>query len=128
MTTLTATSPSLKHTAISETVGAWLLDDYSTLAPGWFSWPADSGENSIAILLHPHNGINRVSVHEALDAQQEEHAKAEIAWRDVDRFVPRTPLGKKLWNLRQQILASSVPLLTWDEIEAEVRQRRGENN
>jgi hypothetical protein len=36
-----------------------------------------------------------------------------------------TPLAKKLWEIRQRIVASGVPLLDWDDIEREVRQRRG---
>jgi hypothetical protein len=37
----------------------------------------------------------------------------------------RTPLAKKLWELRQKIIASGVPLLDWDDIEREVQERRG---
>jgi hypothetical protein len=40
-------------------------------------------------------------------------------------FPLRTPLAKKLWELRQKIIASSVPLLDWDDIEREVQERRG---
>jgi hypothetical protein len=36
-----------------------------------------------------------------------------------------TPLAKKLWELRQKIIASGVPLLDWDDIEREVQDRRG---
>jgi len=40
-------------------------------------------------------------------------------------FTPRTPLGKKLWELRQKHLASGEPLLTLDEVRREVQARRG---
>lgn len=40
-------------------------------------------------------------------------------------FPLRTPLAKKLWELRQKIIASGVPLLDWDDIEREVQERRG---
>ena len=36
-----------------------------------------------------------------------------------------TPLAKKLWEMRQQIIANDIPLLDWEEIEQEVRERRG---
>lgn len=36
-----------------------------------------------------------------------------------------TPLAKKLWELRQKIIASGVPLLDWNDIEREVQERRG---
>ncbi len=38
---------------------------------------------------------------------------------------PRTPLAKRLWELRQEVLASGVPLLNLDEIRQELRARRG---
>ena len=41
-------------------------------------------------------------------------------------FTLWTPLAKKLWALRQQIIASGVPLPDWDGIEREVQERRGE--
>jgi hypothetical protein len=40
-------------------------------------------------------------------------------------FPLRTPLAKKLWALRQKIIASGVLLLDWDDIEREVQERRG---
>jgi hypothetical protein len=40
-------------------------------------------------------------------------------------FTPRTPLGKKLWELRKKHLASGEPLLTLDEVRHEVQARRG---
>jgi hypothetical protein len=38
----------------------------------------------------------------------------------------RTPLGKRLLRIREQILASGEPPLTWEEVEREVAERRGE--
>ena len=40
-------------------------------------------------------------------------------------FTPRTPLGKKLWELRKKHLTSGEPLLTLDEVRHEVQARRG---
>jgi hypothetical protein len=40
-------------------------------------------------------------------------------------FTPRTPLGKKLWELRKKHLTSGEPLLTLDEVRREVQARRG---
>lgn len=40
-------------------------------------------------------------------------------------FVPQTPLGKKLWEIRQRIVASGVPLLNEEELERELAERRG---
>ncbi len=41
-------------------------------------------------------------------------------------FVPRTELGRRLWRIRQRILASGQSLLDWEGIESELRERRGE--
>jgi len=47
---------------------------------------------------------------------------------DSDReYLPRTALGRKLWQLRQVSLASSdEPLLDWEGVAREVAERRGE--
>jgi hypothetical protein len=42
-----------------------------------------------------------------------------------DEFQPRTPLGRSLWELRKQIVASGEPLLDRDDLEREVAERRG---
>lgn len=42
-----------------------------------------------------------------------------------EEFQPRTPLGRRLWELRKEIVASGEPLLDWDGIEREVTERRG---
>jgi hypothetical protein len=41
-------------------------------------------------------------------------------------FVPRTELGRRLLRIRRKILASGQPLLDWNDIESELRERRGE--
>ena len=37
-------------------------------------------------------------------------------------YVPSTPLGKRLWEIRGQIVASGEQPLSWDQIEAEVSE------
>jgi hypothetical protein len=51
-----------------------------------------------------------------------------LKWREPSAHVPpiRTELGKRLWAIRQQIIASGLPMLDWDGIESEVKTRRGE--
>ncbi len=39
-------------------------------------------------------------------------------------YQARTALGRILWEIRGQILASGEPLLNWDEIEREVSEQR----
>ncbi len=38
----------------------------------------------------------------------------------------RTELGERLMQIRQRIIASPEPLLSWAEIEREIAERRGE--
>jgi hypothetical protein len=39
---------------------------------------------------------------------------------------PRTALGKQLSRIRDRIIASGEPLLSWNEVEEEIADRRGE--
>lgn len=45
---------------------------------------------------------------------------------EEEEFHPRTLLGRRLWEIRKQIVASGAPLLDWDDLEREVAERRGE--
>jgi virulence-associated protein VagC len=39
-------------------------------------------------------------------------------------YVPKTPLGKRLWSLRQEAIAAGMKLLTAEEIEQEIAEQR----
>jgi hypothetical protein len=41
------------------------------------------------------------------------------------KFIPQTPLSKKLWEIRQRAIAAGLQLLNEDEIEQEIASRRG---
>jgi hypothetical protein len=43
------------------------------------------------------------------------------------RETARTPLGAQLDQIRQRIVASGEPLLSWEDIEREITERRGES-
>jgi hypothetical protein len=43
----------------------------------------------------------------------------------VSEFQPQTPLGKKLWEIRQRAIVNGMTLLDESEIEQEVIDRRG---
>jgi hypothetical protein len=51
-------------------------------------------------------------------------SESEITPPESD-FVPQTPLGKKLWEIRQRAIAAGLQLLKEDEIEQELAVRRG---
>ena len=40
-------------------------------------------------------------------------------------YTPKTALGEKLFAIRERIVASGAPLLSWEGIEKEVAARRG---
>jgi len=42
-------------------------------------------------------------------------------------FSPKTARGRRLMALREKIIAAGIPLLSLEEIEEEVRERRGED-
>lgn len=48
-------------------------------------------------------------------------------FREQESWVPRTPLGRRLKELRQRFIAEGGKLLTPDEVAAEVRDRRGKH-
>ena len=54
-----------------------------------------------------------------------EFAKSLQQETSESEFVPQTPLGKKLWEIRQKIVASGAPLLSDEELEREIAERRG---
>lgn len=51
-----------------------------------------------------------------------------FTWHQPTPLPPsfQTELGKRLWAIRQQIIASGLPTLDWSGVEREVRTRRGE--
>ncbi len=52
-----------------------------------------------------------------------DESESEVA----THFVPQTQFGRRLWKIRQRILAGGQPLLEWKEIEMDLRERRGEH-
>lgn len=40
-------------------------------------------------------------------------------------FVPQTPLGKKLWGIRQRAISQGMQLLSEEELEQELTGLRG---
>jgi len=55
-------------------------------------------------------------------------AKVGLFPGSIITFSPKTELAKRLWEIRQQIIASGEPLLTWDGLEKEIAERRSERS
>ncbi|MBI2841601.1 MAG: antitoxin family protein [Acidobacteria bacterium] len=51
--------------------------------------------------------------------------RAEVHLTIEPAATPRTPLGRRLRELREEILADGTPTLGWDGITEEVATRRG---
>ncbi len=60
----------------------------------------------------------------AVAAKKIDDTRAE-ALADLDAYVPRTPLGKKLVELRRAHIEAGGELLDWEGIQREVAERRG---
>ena len=52
----------------------------------------------------------------------------ETAPIDQNRQAPKTDLGRRLLALRERAIAKGMRLLSQEEILAEIRQRRGEDD
>ena len=68
-------------------------------------------------------------VKKLVDVLKDKPTNGSSAANDVNesnRETPRTQLGAELWAIRTRIEQSGVPLLSPEEIEAEVAERRGE--
>ena len=59
------------------------------------------------------------------DAKSGERRGDEAADALAQALQAKTPLGRRLWEIRASIVASGVPLLSWDEIDREIEERRG---
>ncbi len=51
-------------------------------------------------------------------------APAATEGERLPAYQPRTSLGKRLWEIRGQIMASGERPLSWEEIEKEVSEQR----
>ena len=71
---------------------------------------------------------------EALEEYLEEPSQRAQKKTNIEHQSPKegkerefkTPLAKRLWEIRLRIVASGQPLLNRDEIEREMAERRGE--
>ena len=97
-----------------------------------------AASEAVDVILTAHPELDRHAIQAALEfAAARMHgttrqAAAEFA-QALGDFEPRTPLAKKLWERRQAVikeaLARGEPLLqSWEEVEQEVRERRGERD
>ena len=89
-------------------------------------------ENGQIRLLEPIPGVARARVvvtllPETPSSPPDQPPPADTATVDTatERFRPRSALGRKLLALRRRHAGQAEPLLNLEEIEAELRERRG---
>ncbi|MTJ08558.1 hypothetical protein [Anabaena sp. UHCC 0204] len=46
----------------------------------------------------------------------------------LSSYQPKTPLGAKLLAIRKEIMQEQPPLESWEELEQEIAERRGEES
>jgi hypothetical protein len=65
---------------------------------------------------------------QAMDIHQEQNrivlTPTQEAKPETATYVPQTPLGKRLWSLRQEAIAAGMKLLSAEEIEQEIAEQR----
>lgn len=89
-------------------------------------------------ILTAHPELDRAAVQAALEyaAEQlpvQEPSPEQVPSSESEVFVPRTEFGKRMWALHQAVVEEArqrgEPLLeTWEDVEREVRDRRGERD
>lgn len=95
--------------------------DVATEGGGWYISPSGLGASvwSMPVVYPSPSPVTP----EALAAPAE---LPKVATARSPTPQPRTKLGRQLWELRQKIIESGEPLLTWSELELELAERRRE--
>lgn len=83
--------------------------------------------NSEQLLLDKWRALPLEKQQQVLDfIQGIDRENLEVSWEAREAYQPKTELGKKLWEIRCRGLAEGYKLLTWDEIDKEISDLRGE--
>jgi uncharacterized protein (DUF433 family) len=95
-----------------------------------------AASDAVDAVLKTHPELDRDGVQAALEyAAEKMHETEKQPVSEFSQilgdFEPRTPLAKKLWERRKAVIKEALergePLLrSWEEVEQEVRERRGE--
>jgi hypothetical protein len=110
------------------------LAEHVTGGPAlWFLWQAGSGQDLLrlpsGLVLGP-DPISVSSPGRSIEFDARLFEEAAERWRQAPRPVTtgrrRTSLGRRLDEIRKRIKASGQPLLSWEDIERELAERRGE--
>ena len=93
-------------------------DVSTTFAPGGTSPPGESASDLTDLVeVEPFGNEKPLTF--------VEESGTDASWREAPGSPSRTPLGQRLREIRAQIVASGTPLLTWEEVQREIDDRRG---
>ena len=113
------------------------LAEQATGGPAlWFLWRAGSGQDSLQLPSGPFFWAGPISVSapgRSIEREARLSEEAAERWRSTQDLPKapkqrRTPLGRRLDEIRVRIKASGQPLLSWEDIDQELAERRGEGS
>lgn len=97
----------------------------------WFLWRAGSGQAPTTLLVPRIARLDPISIStpgQSIEFDARVFEETADRWREISRSVTakqrRTPLGHRLDKIRERIKASGQRLLSWDEIDQELAERR----
>jgi len=99
----------------------------------WFLWYAGSGQDLLPLPSGLISGVPPISISSSgrtIELDERLFEKATELWHEIPRSTKpkqrRTPLGRRLDEIRERIKTSGQPLLSWEDIDRELAERRGE--
>lgn len=99
----------------------------------WFLWYAGSGQDLLPFPAGLVSGLPPISVSwsgRSIERDARLFEEATGRWHETPRSTKlgqrRTPLGRRLDEIRKRVKASGQPLLSWEDIDRELAERRGE--
>lgn len=120
--------------------GELLSTDAVRLAAGitggprlWFLWYAGSGQELLPLPAGLISGLPPISISwsgRTIERDARLFEKTTKLWHETPRSTKpsqrRTPLARRLDEIRERVKASGQPLLSWEDIDRELAERRGE--
>lgn len=99
----------------------------------WFLWYAGSGQDLLPISSGLISGLSPISVSpsgRAIELDSRLFEQTTERWHETPISMNprqrRTSLGRRMDEIRERIKASGQPLLSWEDIDRELAERRGQ--
>ncbi len=120
--------------------GELLSTDAVRLAAGitggprlWFLWYAGSGQDLLPLPAGLVSGLPPISLSwsgQTIERDARLFEETTELWHETPRSTKpgqrRTPLARRLDKIRERVKASGQTLLSWEDIDRELAERRGE--